>query len=91
MRSEKQHLRHKCGSRHRESANSDERHRADTALKNFDEIITTSRPKVEERAEELHSSYERLRRAIKGHRIKVEPIFPPDVLSVSVVLPQPKM
>jgi hypothetical protein len=69
---------------------SDKRHWGETILKDFDQIITKTRPKIDERAEELRSSYERLRKAIKGHRINVEPLFPPDVLSVSVVLPQPR-
>ncbi len=45
---------------------------------------------VNQRAQKLSSSHQRIRRLIKRKRIKVEPYFPPDLLGVLVVLPMPK-
>ena len=44
-----------------------------------------------ERAEELRQLHERVRKTLKGSKISIEPLLPVDVLSVSVVLPQPRV
>ncbi|MEI7450360.1 MAG: hypothetical protein WCJ75_12125 [Desulfomonile sp.] len=44
---------------------------------------------VEERAEEIRASHEKLRQAIGHKKVTVEPCLPPDVLAVSVLVPMP--
>ncbi len=67
----------------------DKIHWAKTLLKDFNKII----PKIDEfakgRASVLQQSYERVRKTIKGKQVSIEPMLPADVLSVSVIVPQP--
>jgi hypothetical protein len=42
-----------------------------------------------ERAKELYASYERVRKATKSGRVAIKPHLPVDMLSMTVVLPQP--
>jgi hypothetical protein len=70
---------------------SERKHWVETVLRNFEAVTKKTYSLVEQSAGDLRESHERLRKTIKGHRISVEPLFPPDVLSVSVILPQPKM
>ena len=45
---------------------------------------------VDQRAQALASSHQRIRRLLKKKQIKVDPFFPPDLLGVLVILPVPK-
>lgn len=71
-------------------ADSDKQHWVTAVLKDFEKV----RPKIDalayERAKALHQSYERLRKTIKGAQVSVEPLLPMDVLSLSIIVPQPR-
>lgn len=62
-----------------------------TILKDIERV----RPRLDslayERAGALRESYERLRKTIKGRQTIVEPLLPLDILTMSILLPQPNM
>jgi hypothetical protein len=58
-------------------------------LGKFDNINSKMQDMLTERASELQQAHERLRKTIKSQRINVKPLFPPDVVAVSIILPRP--
>ncbi|HLC15951.1 MAG TPA: hypothetical protein VJL89_06965, partial [Thermodesulfovibrionia bacterium] len=69
----------------------EKRYWVNTILTGFDEIQQKTEGLIYNRAEALFRSYERLRQTIKGGHIVVEPLLPADVLSLSIIVPQPKI
>jgi len=59
-------------------------------LAHADHIRMKTRGLLEERAKQLLESHERLRKTIKMRRMTVKPLFPPDMVSISILLPTPK-
>jgi hypothetical protein len=59
-------------------------------LKDFDKVMPKIDKLANERAKVLQESYERLRKTIKGKQVSIEPMLPADVLSVSIIVPQPR-
>jgi hypothetical protein len=58
-------------------------------LGRLDDINSKIQDLLTERASELQQAHERLRKTIKSQRINVKPLFSPDVVSVSIILPRP--
>jgi hypothetical protein len=54
-----------------------------------DEINSKIQDLMTERATELQQAHERLRKTIKSQRINIKPLFPPDVVALSIILPRP--
>ncbi|HWR57946.1 MAG TPA: helicase-related protein [Thermodesulfovibrionales bacterium] len=71
-------------------SDADKKHWLTVALKDLDRVKTGLDSLAYERAGALKESYERLRKTIKGRQTTVEPLLPLDVLTMSVVVPQPK-
>jgi len=68
----------------------DERkHWVNLVIKDFDKIHKQLNQLAEEKAQELLESHRRLRRATRGGRVSILPLLPPDILSVSIIVPQP--
>ncbi|MBM4147297.1 MAG: hypothetical protein FJ240_13665 [Nitrospira sp.] len=67
----------------------DKNHWAATVIKDFDKIMPKIDALANERASALQQSYERVRKTIKGKQVAIEPMLPADVLSVSIIVPQP--
>ncbi len=59
-------------------------------LGKFDDINSKIQDLLTERALELQQAHERLRKTIKSQRINIKPLFPPDVVAVSIILPIPR-
>jgi hypothetical protein len=70
-------------------SDTDKNHWATTVLKGFDKVIPKIDELANERAKVLQESYERLRKTIKGKQVSIEPMLPADVLSLSIIVPQP--
>jgi hypothetical protein len=68
----------------------DKKHWVNTILSNFDKIRPQINSLAENRAKELQESYDRLRKTIKVNRTVITPLLPADVLSISIIVPQPK-
>lgn len=68
----------------------DAKHWGKTVLDGLDKMQERFLKLTEERAQDLLESHMKLRKAIKGGQITVKPIAPIDILTVSVVLPQPQ-
>jgi hypothetical protein len=58
-------------------------------LEKFDTINSKIHDLLSERAFELQQAHERLRKTIKSQRINIKPLFPPDMVAVSIILPRP--
>jgi hypothetical protein len=58
-------------------------------LGNFDDINSRIQDLLTERASELQQAHERLRKTIKSQRVNIKPLFPPDVVALSIILPRP--
>lgn len=71
-------------------SDSEKKYWAGLILDNINSIEEKLNQLAKERAEVLYQSYERVRKTIKGTRVLVEPMLPVDILSVSVIIPQPK-
>jgi len=70
---------------------SDKQHWIGDVLKHF-ELITDKIEKIAtERARGLLESHKKLRKAVKAGKVSIEPLLPVDVLSVSVILPEPNI
>ena len=68
----------------------EEKHQwAEKILSEMPKINSKLEQIVEGRADELKESHTRLRKAIKMGSVTVSPLFPVDILSVSIVIPQP--
>ena len=63
--------------------------RAGSLLSEMPTIISKLIKVVDERAVELKDSHTRLSKAIKIGSVTVSPLFPMDILSVSIIIPQP--
>ena len=59
-------------------------------LGKFDDINSRIQDLLTEKALELQQAHERLRKTIKSQRINIKPLFPPDVVALSIILPIPK-
>ena len=59
-------------------------------LTRLDHITSKTKALLDERSRRLQESHERLRKTIKMQRIIVKPLFPPDMVSISMLLPSPK-
>ena len=70
---------------------SEKEHWAEETLKDISKILPQINDRAEARALELKESHEKLRQAIKGRRVSVQPTLPPDVLAISLIIPQPKI
>ncbi|MGC8906940.1 MAG: helicase-related protein [Desulfomonilaceae bacterium] len=57
------------------------------ALCCINDITAKTKPLLELRSKELQDAHERLRKTIKMQRVTVNPLFPPDMVSVSVLIP----
>jgi len=62
---------------------------AEKILSEMPQINSKLEQIVEGRADELKESHTRLRKAIKMGSVTVSPLFPVDILSVSIIIPQP--
>lgn len=69
----------------------DKKYWVNNVLNHMDKIQGELRVLVEKRASSLAESYERLRKTIKIAKVQVSPILPPDILSISIIVPQPKV
>jgi hypothetical protein len=58
-------------------------------LGKFDDINSKIVGMLTERASELQQAHERLRKTIKSQRVNIKPLFPPDVVALSIILPRP--
>lgn len=56
----------------------------------WDNLETKLQEVVNQRAEELQNSHERISKLLKQGQLKIEPQFPPDLLGLMVILPEPK-
>lgn len=70
-------------------SDTDKKHWVNTILKDFDNLKQKIKKLAENRANDLMQSYGRLRKTIKVGQVSVEPLFPADVLSLSIIVPQP--
>lgn len=68
----------------------DKKYWVKTVLKDIDKAKDKLNALAKERANILLQSYERLRKTIKGGQITVAPLLPADILTLSVIVPQPK-
>ncbi len=68
----------------------DKNHWATIVLRDFYKVMPQIDALANERASTLQQSYERVRKTIKGKQISIEPILPADILSVSIIVPQPE-
>ncbi|MBN1367973.1 MAG: DEAD/DEAH box helicase [Dehalococcoidales bacterium] len=66
-------------------------HWANIVLNGFSKIKPELNALVEKRSASLAESYEHLRKTIKTGKVQVSPILPPDVLTVSIIVPVPKV
>lgn len=71
-------------------SDNDKRHWVDTILKDINKTKGKIDALAKERADILLQSYERLRKTIKSGQVTVEPLLPVDVLTLSIIIPQPK-
>ncbi|MBW2308548.1 MAG: DEAD/DEAH box helicase [Deltaproteobacteria bacterium] len=67
------------------------KHRVATMLEDFEAVKDKIDEAAKKRANDLLHSYGRLRKTIRGERISVESLLPGDVLSISIIVPQPKV
>jgi hypothetical protein len=72
-------------------AEGDKEHWVNTVLGNLERIKPEFNALVEKRATYLAESYERLRKTIRTGKFQVSPILPPDILTISIIVPQPKV
>jgi hypothetical protein len=72
-------------------AEGDKKYWVNSILNNMDKIQSELNLLVEKRAGSLAESYERLRKTIKIAKVQVSPVLPPDILSISVIVPQPRV
>ena len=70
---------------------SEKEHWAEETLKNISKILPQINDRAKSRALELKESHEKLRQAIKGRRVSVQPSLPPDVLAISLIIPEPRV
>jgi superfamily II DNA or RNA helicase len=70
-------------------SDTDKNHWVTTVLKDFNKVMPKIDELAKERAKVLQQSYKRLRKTIKGKQISIEPMLPADVLSLSIIVPQP--
>jgi phosphoheptose isomerase len=73
------------------SSEGDKKHWVNTILSNFDKVRPQINSLAENRAKDLQESYDRLRKTIKVNRTMITPLLPADVLSISIIVPQPKI
>lgn len=59
-------------------------------LSGFDMLRSRIESLQTDRAEQLQESHDKLRKAIKSRKVRVKALYPPDVVSISVILPLPK-
>ncbi len=59
-------------------------------LVHLDRVMEKTKPLLKKRSKEIQESHERLRRTIKMQRVLVQPLFPPDLVTISLFLPEPK-
>lgn len=71
-------------------SDNEKRHWVATILKDFDAVRQKLDNIADNRADTLLQSYERLRKTIKSGQVSVVPLLPVDVLSLSIIVPQPK-
>jgi superfamily II DNA or RNA helicase len=67
----------------------DQSHWLNESLRNYTGIEVDLASLALDRAQKLSASHERLRKAVKGQKVSVEPLLPVDVLGIMVVLPEP--
>ncbi len=72
-------------------SDNDKRYWVTTILNDFDKIKDKVNSLAENRTEEIFKSYERLRKTIKGSHVSIEALLPVDVLSLSIIVPQPRL
>jgi hypothetical protein len=72
-------------------SDNDKKYWVDTVLKDFNKAKYKIDALAKERANTLLQSYERLRKTIKSGQVTVEPLLPMDVLTLSIIVPQPKI
>ncbi|MFC1555023.1 helicase-related protein [candidate division KSB1 bacterium] len=61
-----------------------------TTMQNFSNLVRKLDVIGKNRADYHQESYDRIRKTIKGQKISIEPLFPADILSLTVVVPSPK-
>ncbi len=67
----------------------DKNYWATTVLRDFNGVIPKIDTLANERASALQQSYERVRKTIKGKQTSIAPMLPADVLTISIIVPQP--
>lgn len=72
-------------------SDNDKKYWVDTVLKDFNKAKYKIDALAKERANTLLQSYERLRKTIKSGQVTVEPLLPMDVLTLSIIVPRPKI
>ena len=72
-------------------SDSDKQYWVNTALNSFESINKKLGELSRERANALLESYERVRKTIKSGQVSVEPLMPVDVLSLSIIVPKPRI
>jgi superfamily II DNA or RNA helicase len=72
-------------------SDSDKKYWVNTALNSFESINKKLGELSRERANALLESYERVRKTIKSGQVSVEPLMPVDVLSLSIIVPKPRI
>ena len=72
-------------------SDNDKRYWVTTILNDFDKIRHKVDNVAENRTEDIFNSYERLRKTIKGSHVSIEALLPVDVLSLNIIVPQPKL
>ena len=67
----------------------DKKYWAETILSSFEVVEAVVSREAGREAQKPQESYDRVRKAVKGEKLLVEPILPADVLSISIMLPLP--
>lgn len=70
-------------------SDSDKQYWAIAVLQDFNKVMPKIDALAHERSSALQQSYERVRKTIKGKQVSIEALLPPDVLSVSIIVPEP--